>query len=145
MGRRAQHHQKGANYGWPIQEGNCNSCPYANPVFAYPHVEGWASIMAPTVFAGSSFGPQYEGAVFYGDYVLSEIRYLVFDENYETVISDNEFEPDAGTVVDIVEDRTAASTTQPSSPAGSTRSRLQAETGHRSCRRPPIQLPASFH
>jgi glucose/arabinose dehydrogenase/regulation of enolase protein 1 (concanavalin A-like superfamily) len=93
--------EKGANYGWPIQEGECSGCPYANPAFSYPHTEGWASVTGVAVFQGNSFGPQYDGAVFYGDYVLSEIRYLVFDENYETVISDHEFEPDAGTVVDM--------------------------------------------
>jgi glucose/arabinose dehydrogenase/regulation of enolase protein 1 (concanavalin A-like superfamily) len=92
---------KGANYGWPIQEGPCSSCPYANPVFAYPHTLGYASVTAAMVYSGSTFPAQYQGAVFYGDYALGWIRYLVFDANYESVISDNDFEPNAGTIVDM--------------------------------------------
>ncbi len=93
--------EKGANYGWPLQEGPCTSCPYTNPAFAYPNTLGYASVTAAMVYSGSTFPPQYQGAVFYGDYAIGWIRYLVFDENYETVISDNDFEPYAGTVVDM--------------------------------------------
>jgi glucose/arabinose dehydrogenase/regulation of enolase protein 1 (concanavalin A-like superfamily) len=92
---------KGANYGWPAYEGSCSGCGYANPVFSYPHNGTDASISALGLYTGSTFGSQYTNAMFYGDYARGTLRYLKFDSEFDTVVSDNAFEDDAGTIVDI--------------------------------------------
>ncbi len=96
--------EKGANYGWPDAEGICSGCSYANPVFAYPHSPAPAnagSITSALVYSGSTFPSQYLHAFFYGDYTLKFIKYIVFDENYQSVLSDNMFDSNAGTVVQL--------------------------------------------
>lgn len=95
---------KGGNYGWPNAEGICNGCPYVNPVFVYPHTEPPAkagSITSTLIYNGSSFPSTYQNAFFYGDYTLGFIKYLKFDSNFESVISDNVFDSEAGTTVQL--------------------------------------------
>jgi glucose/arabinose dehydrogenase len=53
---------RGANYGWPQQEGLCNGCASVNPIYAYPHGAG-AAITSVLVYTGSEFGPSYTQAV----------------------------------------------------------------------------------
>ncbi len=91
----------GANYGWPQVEGDCGSCGFANPVFAYPHDGLNSAVSALAVYDGDTFPAQYDGVVFYGDYARQSIRYLTFDANYDSVLSDHTFDDDAGTVVDM--------------------------------------------
>ena len=94
--------RKGANYGWPNAEGSCEECGYVNPVFAYPHpLDGGAAIIGGDVYTSGAFPPEYQHVFFYADYVQRFIRYLKFDETFETVVSDHEFDSAAGTVVDI--------------------------------------------
>ena len=93
--------QPGANYGWPLYEGNCGSCGYANPIFAYPHNGLNSAVSALTLYDGATFPPEYSGALFYGDYARHTIRYLKFDSTYSSVVSDNAFDDAAGTVVDM--------------------------------------------
>ncbi|NDJ60184.1 MAG: tandem-95 repeat protein [Chloroflexi bacterium] len=96
----------GANYGWPFVEGPCTGCPYVNPIFAYPHDDAprnGGAITAAEIFEGQAFGPDYDGVFFYGDYTGGWIRYLVFDSQYSSVISDNLFDDDAGTVVQLTQ------------------------------------------
>ena len=92
--------EPGANYGWPLYEGDCGSCGFANPTFTYARGTG-AAVTGMTIYNGVTFPPQYQGVLFYGDYAKGFIRYLVFDEFYQSVLSDNEFDPDAGTAVDL--------------------------------------------
>src|SRR5439155_13964111 len=33
----------GGNYGWPLAEGACGICLFANPIYAYPHTPGVGS------------------------------------------------------------------------------------------------------
>ena len=95
---------KGGNYGWPNVEGICSGCPYVNPVFVYPHTDPPAkagSITSTLLYSGSSFSSEYQNAFFYADYTLGFIRYLKFDSNFESVISDNSFDTEAGTTVQL--------------------------------------------
>ncbi|MQM25337.1 PQQ-dependent sugar dehydrogenase [Glycomyces albidus] len=96
--------ERGANYGWPHVEGVCADCPYAQPVYTYPHTAPPASagsISAVEVYGGGLLGERYEGAVFVADYTLGFVKYLVMDEAYETVVSVEDFDADAGTPVEL--------------------------------------------
>jgi glucose/arabinose dehydrogenase/regulation of enolase protein 1 (concanavalin A-like superfamily) len=96
--------ERGAHYGWPHVEGVCEACPYAQPVYAYPHTEPPASagsISAVAVYDDDLLGPEYANAVFIADYTLGWIKYLVMDEEYETVTSVEDFDDAAGTTVQL--------------------------------------------
>ncbi|MGH7196399.1 MAG: PQQ-dependent sugar dehydrogenase [Candidatus Saccharimonadales bacterium] len=96
--------QSGGNYGWPAAEGNCTACPYINPTYAYPHTPPPAkagSISATMVYAGSNLPAQYQDKFFIGDYTLGWVKYLTFDADYSTFISEHMFDPEAGTIVQI--------------------------------------------
>jgi PKD repeat protein len=54
-----------------------------------------------TVYQGTAFPAKYQGVLFYGDYAQQIIRYLQFDTDYTSVVSDNAFDDTAGTVVDM--------------------------------------------
>ena len=95
---------RGANYGWPASEGFCTGCGTAQPIFAYPHTAPPASagsVTALAVYTGHTFPHRFHNAVFYGDYTLGFVRYLVMDQNFTSVISDNVFDGDAGTPVQL--------------------------------------------
>jgi len=96
--------ERGANYGWPQVEGVCADCPYAQPVWAYPHTAPPASagsISSVEVYEGGLLGEAYEHAVFVADYTLGFVKYLEMDESFETVVSVNDFDLDAGTPVEL--------------------------------------------
>ena len=104
--------RKGANYGFPICEGNndCNTShalydpnqDYDAPIFTYEHGGGEAAVMGGIVYHGSQFPAPFTNAYFYGDYPSQKLRYLTFDNN-GAVTSDNDFLNAAGLVVDIKE------------------------------------------
>ena len=95
--------QRGGNYGWDFYEGNCFSCGYINPAYAYGHlpVDGAASAMA--AYSGNVFGSQYANTVFFGDYNRLDIEAVKFDPTYTTEISDTVFDSSVGTIADLVE------------------------------------------
>jgi len=95
--------QSGGNYGWDYFEGNCFSCGYINPAYAYGHypVDGATSAMA--AYSGTTFPEQYAHTVFYGDYGRQDIQAVTFDPSYRTVVSDNVFDTQAGTIADLQE------------------------------------------
>jgi glucose/arabinose dehydrogenase len=88
---------RGANYGWPICEGNsCASNPaYTGPIFAYSHAGRDAAITAGFVYRGSQFPPEYQGSFFYADYARNYIRRLTLDAG-GAVTGDFPFEPPSG-------------------------------------------------
>jgi len=47
--------QKGGNYGWDFYEGNCYSCGYINPAYAYGHNPVDAAASAMAAYAGHVF------------------------------------------------------------------------------------------
>jgi len=91
----------GVNFGWPQYEGDCGSCGYANPVFAYPHDGQNSAVSALAFYSDDAFPLEYQNVLFYGDYARGIIRYLKFDENYQSVLSDHDFDDAAGTVTDL--------------------------------------------
>jgi glucose/arabinose dehydrogenase len=96
--------QRGGNYGWDFYEGNCGSCGYINPAYAYGHVpvDGAASALA--AYTGNVFpAPYNSGTVFFGDYVRRDIEAVKFDSTYTTEISQTVFDSDAGTIADLTE------------------------------------------
>ena len=64
----------GANYGWPVCEGNCGTAGMTNPWFTYPHGGQDASITGGFVYPGTQFPAEYRGGYFYGDYVQNWIQ-----------------------------------------------------------------------
>ncbi len=54
--------EKGGNYGWPLAEGFCAGCGYANPVYTYPHTAPPAaagSVTSLEIYTGSTFPAEY--------------------------------------------------------------------------------------
>jgi len=95
--------QSGGNYGWDFFEGNCGSCGYINPAYAYGHapIDGAASAIA--AYSGSVFPSQYNHVVFFGDYNRRDIEAVTFDPTYTTEISDTIFDNSAGTIANLAE------------------------------------------
>jgi glucose/arabinose dehydrogenase/PKD repeat protein len=93
---------KGGNYGWPLQEGACqSSCHgFINPTFAYPHAGESAAVTAGPVYRGGMFPPEYQGDFFFGDYARGFIRDADLDANGD-VTAVHEFDEQAGSVVDL--------------------------------------------
>jgi PKD repeat protein len=54
------HIAKGANYGWPVQEGMCMSAcgGYVNPIHAYPHAGESAAVTGGPVYREDMFPPR---------------------------------------------------------------------------------------
>jgi glucose/arabinose dehydrogenase len=85
----------GADYGWPLCEGTCNTAGMTNPVLAYPHNGFDASITAGFVYRGTQFPPEYAGEFFYGDYAQNWIKRLTLDDSGRVTATHN-FEPPDG-------------------------------------------------
>jgi glucose/arabinose dehydrogenase len=95
--------EPGGNYGWPIKEGNCGSCGYLNPAYAYGHYPTDSAASAIAAYSGSAFPSSYGHVVFFGDYVRRDIEAVSFDPTYKTATSDTVFDTNAGTIADLVE------------------------------------------
>jgi glucose/arabinose dehydrogenase/chitodextrinase len=85
---------RGANYGWPNNEGNC-SAPCTSPIYFYPHNGRDASVTAGFVYRGSQYPSNFQGSFFYGDYGQNWIKRLTFDGSGNVTGSLN-FEPPNG-------------------------------------------------
>lgn len=94
--------QSGGNYGWPFVEGNCFSCGYINPAYAYGHVPTDGAASAIAAYTGTSFPSQYAHVVFFGDYNRGDIEAVAFDPTYRTEASDTVFDSAAGTIADLL-------------------------------------------
>ncbi len=95
--------QAGGNYGWDFYEGNCFSCGYINPAYAYGHLPVDGAISAISSYSGSVFPQQYDHVVFFGDYNRTDIEAVAFDPTYRTETSETEFDAAAGTIADLQE------------------------------------------
>jgi len=91
--------EKGGNYGYPMSEGTCASCSSINPIYTYAHNGTSASITGGFIYSGTQFPPAYTGAYFYGDYAKNFIRSFKLADG--SVIEDNVFDSDPGTIVDM--------------------------------------------
>ena len=104
--------QAGGNYGWPNVEGVTGDPTLVDPLFFYDHTgstPNGGAVTAGVAYRGSQFPSEYEGAFFYGDYVLGWLRYLKFDTAGNIIdanpttpeIDAFNFDNSAGTVVSI--------------------------------------------
>ena len=78
----------GANYGWPFVEGESNNQGFANPIFSYDHLAATpngGAVAAGVVYRGVQYPSEFQGAYFFGDYVLGQIWYLKFDNNGDVI------------------------------------------------------------
>jgi glucose/arabinose dehydrogenase len=73
--------QKGANYGWPVHEGDANDPPYVDPIFAYGH--GSTETTGCAITGGTFYAPttvlfpsEYEGDYFFAEFCNGWIRKL---------------------------------------------------------------------
>lgn len=95
--------QAGANYGWPVYEGQCFSCGYVDPAYAYGHLPTDGAISALAAYSGTGFGQRYAHTVFFGDYQRTDLEAVTFDPSYGTEISQTPFDTAAGTIDDLQE------------------------------------------
>jgi glucose/arabinose dehydrogenase/regulation of enolase protein 1 (concanavalin A-like superfamily) len=95
--------QRGGNYGWDFYEGNCFSCGYINPAYAYGHLPVDSAASAMAAYSGSVFPTQYANTVFFGDYNRKDIEAVKFDPTYTTEISQTVFDSSVGTIADLQE------------------------------------------
>jgi glucose/arabinose dehydrogenase/regulation of enolase protein 1 (concanavalin A-like superfamily) len=95
--------QRGGNYGWDFYEGNCFSCGYINPVYAYGHLPTDGAASAIAAYSGNVFPSTYANTVFFGDYNRLDIEAVKFDPTYTTEISDTVFDSSVGTIADLQE------------------------------------------
>jgi glucose/arabinose dehydrogenase len=74
--------QKGANYGWPVHEGEAKDPPYVDPIFAYAHGDDpnttGCAITGGTFYNPTStlFPQEYVGDYFFADFCSGWIRRL---------------------------------------------------------------------
>lgn len=98
----------GLNYGWPNAEGDCGACPFQNPLYTYNHDGQTASVILGQVYRGSQFPVEYHSDIFFGDYSRHFIKNLDLQFDGEEVYAQPEnvhdFDPEAGTVVDLKTD-----------------------------------------
>lgn len=88
--------KKGSNYGWPLSEGASSLPGQEKPLFAYAHNGQSSAIAGGTFYSGDSLPQQYQGAFFFGDYVLRTISTL--DEKDDIALP---FATKTLTIVDI--------------------------------------------
>ncbi len=69
----------GANYGWPLEEGNGGTAGVTPPIYTYPHSGRDAAITAGFVYHGDQFPSQYDGNFFFGDFAQNTIGRLTLD------------------------------------------------------------------
>ena len=92
----------GANYGWPICEGDCVNPDYDDPIYFYTHTGATpigGAIVAGTIYRNDFFPEEYRESFFIADYAIGYIQYLKFDPTGTVVESVNEFATNAGALV----------------------------------------------
>ena len=93
---------RGANYGWPQQEGSCNGCASVNPIYAYPHGTS-AAITSVLVYTGSAFGPSYQNKVFIADLMQGWIKVLTCNSDYTSCGGEAMFDSQAGMTIQLLQ------------------------------------------
>ncbi|GAB7036239.1 MULTISPECIES: PA14 domain-containing protein [Catenuloplanes] len=95
---------RGGNYGWPLREGFCTAdcAGFTDPVHVYPHDGESAAVTGGPVYRGTRLPEAYRGNLFFGDYAKGFIRRAELDAA-GTVTAVHDFDPVAGSVVDIKE------------------------------------------
>jgi glucose/arabinose dehydrogenase len=70
---------RGANYGWPLEEGNGGVPGTTPPIYSYPHNGRDACITGGFVYRGNQFPSEYYGNYFFGDFVQNTMSRLTLD------------------------------------------------------------------
>ncbi|MGL5081672.1 MAG: PQQ-dependent sugar dehydrogenase, partial [Microcoleaceae cyanobacterium] len=80
----------GANLGWNLHEGTSNGAPgLTDPIFQYQHAaDNGAAIIGGTVYRGTMFPNEFQGAYFYADFVRNTMHYLKFGTNGNVIDAD---------------------------------------------------------
>ncbi len=94
--------RKGANYGWPLHEGECIAvcAGFVDPEYTYNHNGQSAAVTGGPIYRGTMFPETYRGALFFSDYAQGFIRYMHLDgEGHNAGVFD--FDTNAGSVVDL--------------------------------------------
>lgn len=92
--------EKGKNYGWPICEGPCNNSSFTNPYYSYSRINDGGAIVVGSIYRKSMFPSEYQGSIFFSDYVKGFIKRLQVDAN-GNVQGVVDFDPTAGPIVDM--------------------------------------------
>ncbi|MEX0679219.1 MAG: PQQ-dependent sugar dehydrogenase [Pirellulales bacterium] len=71
----------GANYGWPLIEGDVDLPGMTPPIYSWPHAGRDAAATAGLVYHGTQFPSEYEGNFFFADFAQNTIQRLIFDGN----------------------------------------------------------------
>jgi hypothetical protein len=87
---------RGANYGWPLGEGDSGVPGTTAPLYSYPHNGRDAAITGGFVYRGNQFPAEYYGSYIFGDYAQNTLRRLTFDGNGQLMGAVN-FWPTDGT------------------------------------------------
>ena len=91
------------NYGWPTCEGTCSEPGLLNPLFVYNHDGQSSAAVAGPIYRGGNFPASYQGRLFVGDYARGFIKALTLNGNGDTLLGVEDFDLNAGSVVDIKE------------------------------------------
>ncbi|GEM_PF-1755052 len=78
--------RSGANYGWPLCEGQCADTSFQKPAYAYNHDEGRA-ITGGAFYRGSQFPAEYSGDYFFADFTGNWIKRLKVSTNVVTTFA----------------------------------------------------------
>ncbi len=73
--------KRGANYGWPTCEGNCDDPAMTNPIYTYNHNNRDACVIGGFVYRGTQFPADYQGTYIFGDYSQRWFKRLTLDAN----------------------------------------------------------------
>ncbi|WP_363464441.1 PQQ-dependent sugar dehydrogenase [Halogeometricum borinquense] len=96
---------KGANYGWPNCEGNCDDPAYDDPIYTYSHIDSGdppgAAVTVGPVYAGDMYPAEYDNVLFYSDYNDGWVKYLTLNDDGTTVGQSYNFDADAGPLVSL--------------------------------------------
>lgn len=77
----------GADFGWPNYEGITTPQPsgVTNPIYAYSHSGGGASITGCTFYAGTQFPAAYQGNLFFLEHSRGQIGRMILDGSNNVV------------------------------------------------------------
>jgi glucose/arabinose dehydrogenase len=92
---------RGANYGWPTCEGNCDDPAMTNPIYTYNHNGRDACVIGGFVYRGTQFPSDYQGTYIFGDYSQRWFKRLKLDANGNSTGVVNFIPPDGR--ADVVE------------------------------------------
>lgn len=91
----------GGNYGWPGSEGNCtsNCAGTQNPIYAYSHDGGGASITSVLYYTGGQLGAEFQNTLLIADFVKGWIKALDCTADFSSCSNARDFDAQAGQTV----------------------------------------------